>query len=194
MKPICVYKLIIDADDTNPLGVVAVALVDYPAIERNWQTFTASPQKFKVQDADRRIVSGPLMMADLPIYRYDPHTNEEYYVVFDKPTIEKIAQKFFRQGNTGQVNLMHDQQLMTEGIYLFESFLIDSSRGIGTPKGFDKLPEGSWFGSYKVDNEQVWQAVKAGTFRGFSVEGLFDMKRIAVTDEQVIETLIGILS
>ena len=51
------------------------------------------------------------------------------------------------------------------------------------PKGFEDLPDGSWFGSYKVDNEAVWNDIKAGTFKGFSVEGMFIPER----SEDVVE-------
>ena len=45
---------------------------------------------------------------------------------------------------------------------------------INIPKGYDEAPEGSWFISMKVENNEVWQSVKDGTFKGFSVEGVFD--------------------
>ena len=32
----------------------------------------------------------------------------------------------------------------------------------------------SWFVSMKVDNDEVFESVKNGTFKGFSVEGIFD--------------------
>jgi hypothetical protein len=35
-----------------------------------------------------------------------------------------------------------------------------------TPKGFDKLPNGSWFVSYKVDNDEVWAQVKTALLKG----------------------------
>ena len=43
-------------------------------------------------------------------------------------------------------------------------------------KGFEDVPDGSWFGSFKVDNEEVWQMIKDGKVKGFSVEGLFNYK------------------
>ncbi len=46
-------------------------------------------QNFVIQDEDQQIISGPLMLADTPIYRNDH--NGEYYVVFTKETIKKIA-------------------------------------------------------------------------------------------------------
>ena len=58
---------------------------------------------------------------------------------------------------------------------MFESFIVDERRGISAPKGFDNATQGSWFGSYKVDNQEVWNKIKAGEFLGFSVEGMFDL-------------------
>ena len=68
---------------------------------------------------------------------------------------------------------------------MFESFLIDEMKP--TPKGFDKLPNGSWFVSYKVDNDDVWKQVKDGTFKGFSVEGVFSESRQMDVDKMIIE-------
>jgi hypothetical protein len=180
-----IYKLVIqDGDDS---GVVAIALVDEPAIQRTWQMFNSQKHLFKA-NPDKKIISGFLMVADLPIYRRDEKRGE-YYVVFDKPTIEKIVNKFFRNGFTSSVNKMHDKPV--EGVYMFESMVIDSQRGIKTPTGYDEAPEGSWFGSFKVDNEQIWNDfIKTGTFKGFSVEGIFDEKYLGEEEEQVIEKVI----
>jgi hypothetical protein len=40
----------------------------------------------------------------------------------------------------------------------------------------------------------VWNLIKAGTFKGFSVEGFFLKKLITATDEQVINKLKEVLS
>jgi len=170
-----IYQLEI-SDDVNDLSEVDfVALVDKPAIERNFLRFKESRANFVIQSEERRIVSGPLMLADTPIYRNDE--NGEYYVMFTKPTIEKIAQKFFKKGYQSNVNLMHDEALAVEGVTMYESFIVDSSRGVMAMKGFEDAPEGSWFGSFKVENESVWNKIKSGEFKGFSVEGIFNYKK-----------------
>ena len=68
--------------------------------------------------------------------------------------------------------MMHE--VPVDGVYMFESFITDSSRGIMPPKGYPKVNEGSWFASYKIENEEVWKSVLDGTFKGFSVEGMFN--------------------
>lgn len=180
-----IYKMSISDDDESTVSYVA--LVDNPATERNWFAFN-NHMRFKA-DPERRIVTGALMVADLPIYRSSEKMGE-FYVVFDPTQIEKIAQKFFRQGNTSNVNMMHDANKQVDGVYMFESFIVDSRRGIKAPEGFTGITEGSWIGSYKVDNDEVWTSVMNGTFKGFSVEGMFDMEIQKKSDEQEIIDLI----
>lgn len=170
-KKLPIYTLVIK-EDSEDSGVDFVALVDQPAIERNWFAFKdEKPFTFQA-DEERKIITGALMIADLPIYRRDNELGE-YYVVFDKSQIETMVQKFMRKGFQNNVNEMHDPNKKVEGVSMFESFIVDSQRGISAPKGFEGVPEGSWFGSYKVDNEEVWNKVKMGEFMGFSVEGMF---------------------
>jgi len=172
-----VYKLTINEDDINS-GVDFVALVDSPAILRNFLAFSKH-EKF-IANEEKRVVTGPLMIPEIPIYRRDE--GGEFYVVFGRETIYQIAQKFMKELRNDKVNQMHQPDQKVQGVYMFESFIIDSKRGINTPKGFEHLPDGTWFGSYKIDNEEVWQQVKSGTFNGFSVEGFFDMNMERVTD------------
>jgi hypothetical protein len=152
-----------------------VALVDKPAIERNFLRFKEDRINFEIQDEERRIISGPIMLADTPIYRND--NGQEYFVSFPKDTIYKIIKKMFQKNYTGNVNLMHDPKKIVEGVTMFECWISDESRGVKPMKGFEDAPDGSAFASYFVDNEDVWQKVKSGEFKGFSVEGLFNYKR-----------------
>lgn len=151
------------------------------------------PQKFKVQNEEKRIVSGPIMVANLPIYRYNEEMGD-HYIVFRPETIERIMQRFAFENRNGQANLMHDG-VQVDNVYLFESFLIDERKM--TPKGFDELPAGSWFGSFKVENDAVWARVKSGEFTGFSVEGVFNYKEtdtVPDKDEELLAKLIDVLS
>jgi len=94
-KKLPVYNLEITSDFEDDVEVDVVSLVDRPAIERSFLMFQEHKeitQTFAIQSEEERIISGPLMLADTPIYRNDD--NGEYYVVFTKETIKKIAQRF----------------------------------------------------------------------------------------------------
>lgn len=170
-----IYLLEINEDLMDGSEVDFVALVDKPAIERNFLRFKEDRINFEIQDEERRIISGPIMLADTPIYRND--NGQEYFVSFPKDTIYKIIKKMFQKNYTGNVNLMHDPKKIVEGVTMFECWISDESRGVKPMKGFEDAPDGSAFASYFVDNEEVWQKVKSGEFKGFSVEGLFNYKR-----------------
>ena len=149
-------------------------------------------QSFEIQDEDERIITGALMLADTPIYRNDG--NGEYYVVFGKDTIKKIAQKYFKKGYQNNVNLMHDSGQVMDGVTMFESWIVDEKRGIKPMKGFEDVKDGSWFGSFKVENEDVWNLIKDGKVKGFSVEGIFNYSKPITKEEKMMSDIIEILN
>ncbi len=167
-----IFELMINEDINDDAEVNFVALVDRPAIQRNWNAFKEK-YKFEIVSEEKRIISGALMLADTPIFRSDA-VHGDYYVMFSKDTIFKIAQKFFKKGYQANVNLMHDPSQKVDGVVMFESFISDKDRGILPMKGFEDSPDGSWFGSFKVEDDATWAKVKNGDVRGFSVEGIFE--------------------
>ena len=130
-------------------------------------------QGFAIQNEEQHIISGPLMLADTPIYR-DNKKFGEHYVTFSPETIKDIAIKFSKKGYQKNVNLMHDANMQVDGLVMFESFIVDKARGILPMAGYEDAKDGSWFGSFYVENEQVWNLIKEGKVKGFSVEGYFD--------------------
>lgn len=167
-----VYRAQVDPSLTSELEVNFIGLVDRPAIERNFQAFKAQRARFVADDA-RQIISGPAMIADMPLYRKDEQLGE-YYVVFDKGSIATIVKKFAAKGFMQKFNLFHDDQKQVGDVTIFNSFLTDKAMGIPPPTGFEDVAEGSWFISAQVNNPDVWAKVKDGTIKGFSVEGLFN--------------------
>jgi hypothetical protein len=186
-----IYELMINEDIQDDAEVSFIALVDRPAIQKNWNAFKENV-KFQIISEDKRIISGPVMLADSPIYRNDS-INGEYYVVFSKDTIFKIAQKFFKKGYQANVNLMHDSNQQVSGVTMFESFISDKDRGILPMKGFEDAPDGSWFGSFKVEDDSVWQMIKEGKVKGFSVEGVFEYSKAKTKEAQLLESIKEIL-
>ena len=181
-----VFRLTINKDKES--GVTAIALVDLPAIERDFQVFK-NIQYFKVEDEDQRIVSGAMMVADMPIFRSDPQRGN-HFVVFDKETIAAIQEKWVKQGNATKVNLMHDPNQPAEGVFVMSQFLIDSKRGINTPNGHEELTDGSWFGEMKINNQEIFQQIKDGNFAGFSVEGFFDQE-LMQPDKEMLDNMLN---
>jgi hypothetical protein len=184
-----IYELKIQEEIQDDAEVSFIALVDKPAIQRDFIAFSedAYVQNFVIQDEDKHIISGPLMLADKPIYRNNKKFGE-HFVIFSAETIKDISIKFSKKGYQGNVNLMHDRDMQLEGLIMFESFIVDKERGIQPMKGFEDAKEGSWFGSFYVENEQAWQLIKEGKVKGFSVEGFFEYpKKLSIAEQKLAE-------
>ena len=193
-KKLPTYEVLIGDPTEDNTAVDFVALVDDPAIMKGWMKFSEqSPYKFEVTNTERRIITGPLMIADLPIYRRDDERGE-YNVVFRKDNIEKIVKKWGKGGFHNNVNRMHDGSDRPSGVYLFESIFVDKERGVMPPKQFDDVPDGSWFASYYVENDEVWNQVKDGTFKGFSVECFMELAMSAHNPNEVSELERGLIA
>lgn len=176
-----VYMLTISDNESDDNEVNFVSIVDKPAIQRDFQAFSEI-QRFDIQSEDLRIVTGPAMIPDTPIYRND--ANGQYYVVFDANTINKIAYRFFKKGYQSNINLMHEQGSVVTDSVFYESWVVDRTKGKMPLAAFKDLPDGTWFLTAKINDPAVWAMVKSGEYKGFSVEGLFDYTPIASIDPE----------
>jgi len=149
-------------------------------------------KSFAIQNEEQRIISGPLMIPNQKIYRFDKETETEYEVYFSPETIKKIAIKYAKRGFQKNVNIMHNPEMVASGVTLFEIFQSDKSRGIKPMQGFEDLPDGTLFGSMYVENDVAWDMVKNDIVKGFSVEGNFGMKlksKYQIQFEKIVEIL-----
>jgi len=176
-----VYKAVIDNSDES--GIYCVSLVDNPAIESDFIAFSKEPVKvmFKVENEEKRIVRGCVMRADHPIYRIG-NSGFEYYIIYEKQTIRQMVEKFLSNSNHLNIDQMHDFE-MVEGVNLVQSFIKDIENGIN-PKGFEEIEDGSLFHEYHVVNDEIWDKVKAGEFKGFSLAGMFSVEELEDPEEQ----------
>lgn len=155
-------------------GIKRISLVDYPAVESDFLAFAKEQQRemhFKVADEERRIIRGVIMRADFPIYRVNER-GEEYYIVYRKDVIRQMATRFIAEHRLNDVNVQHIPMSNVEGVEMVQLFLKDEQGGV-SPAGFEHIEDGSLFAEYHVSNNEVWERVKAGEFRGFSLEGVF---------------------
>lgn len=164
-----VYRADINMDDDT--GMLMISLVDSPAVERNFVAFSKERMTYSIGDEEKRMVFGVVMLADTLIYRRDG--DFEYWIEYDRPTIEKMAEKYFRMGYQNNVDTDHNLKL-EDGIYLTQMFIKDSAKGI-SPEGFDDVRDGSLFGQFHVENDEVWESIKKGDYKGFSLYGIFDV-------------------
>ena len=169
------YKIVINMED-DITGMTAVSLVEHPAIEVPFLCFNAEQNSFQL-DKEKRVITGPAILADTPIYRNSP-SRGEYQVLFTKETIRQIVEKYAKNQLFNVVNLQHDEDTFVNSCYMIESLIIDKERGI-CPNEFKDIPDGSWIVSYKVDDEALWNEIKNGKhLNGFSIEILSEIEPV----------------
>ena len=181
-----VYDAIISDEET---GMFRISLVDDPAVMSNFQAFDAhkKPMMYAIQDEEKRLVRGCIMRSDFPIYRRDEKMGE-YYVIYKAEEIRKMAEKYLLEGRQNDVNLMHQEGSDVDGVQMVQYFI----KGDGIQvDGFDDCADGSLFGEFHVVNDSVWDEIKAGTYKGFSLEGVFDL--VPEQDKDEIQEIVDLL-
>jgi len=191
-----VYEALVSGDNT---GIFRISLVDDPAVITTWQKFSnaARPaQRFAVANEEKRLIRGVIMRADFPIYRrdVDEETGKvtEYYLIFHADTIRAMAEKYLAESRQNKVDTMHDGEEKPD-VQMVQWFIKDTAAGVN-PQGFDTdIADGSLFAEFHVVNDEVWEQVKDGTFRGFSLDGFFDLtdERSQRSVDEIVDELAG---
>lgn len=168
-----VFNAVIDGESE---GMTCISLVDAPAVESLFAAFDASKVavRYSVENEEKRLILGVIMRADFPIYRRDEKAGE-FYVVYTAETIRQMAQKYLAEDRANLINCMHDGDPDVKGVEMVQWFIKDSAAGV-SPEGFDDIKDGSLFAEFHVENDDIWAAIKDGTYKGFSLEGLFTME------------------
>lgn len=152
-------------------GMVRISLVDYPAVESDFVAFAEAKrlQRYAVADESRHLVRGVVMRADYPIYRAD--ANGEYWIVYKPETIRRMAEKYLAESRQNMVDTMHNG-VDIDGVDMVQFFI----KGDGVSvEGFDDIADGSLFAEFHVTDLRIWEAIKDGTYKGFSLEGYFGL-------------------
>ena len=183
-----VYDAIISDAET---GMFKISLVDDPAVMSNFQAFDKQhiPQMYTIQDEEKRLVRGVVMRADFPIYRRDDKMGE-YYIIYKADQIRIMAEKYLAESRQNDVNVMHKKDSDVDGVQMVQYFI----KGDGVSvDGFDECADGSLFAEFHIVNDDIWDEIKAGTYKGFSLEGVFDMQPETDADEiqDIVDKLDG---
>ena len=175
-------------EEEELFGIEAVSLVLEPAIERDFIALQAEQWVMaKASDDDKQLLIGPALIPNKDIVRVNG-AGEKYMVFFTPETVEQAAHLFMKQARTAATTVDHERP--ADDVFIFESWTIENSK---TDKaalyGFDDLPVGTWMVAVKVENGDLWQRVKAGELRGFSIEGWFADRLISKVETPTNEEM-----
>tara|TARA_R100000951_G_scaffold80416_1_gene68270 strand:- start:192 stop:1100 length:909 start_codon:yes stop_codon:yes gene_type:complete len=157
-------------DDNEESGIEAISIVESPAIESDFVALKSDEIKLAEVDKEKKILMGALLIPNKPIYRKTE--GDEYYIYFSKDTVLKASQRYLTNGYQSNSTLEHSDNL--QGLTLVESWIVEDEVQDKSRKYDMNVPVGTWMGTVKVDNDEVWnQYVKTGKVKGFSIEGFF---------------------
>lgn len=175
MKKLKKYSVVGDSSD-----VYAISLVEEPAIEIDYVAFDkdkeTKPNLKFIEDKqnEKYMILGPALIPDKNIYRnYD---GNEFYVSFSAECIEKLSYKFMRTCY-GDGCFTKDHESFAQGCSLAESWIKTSENDKSVDYGFD-CPIGTWFIAAKIDSIDLWDSIKKGERKGFSIESWVDLEEI----------------
>lgn len=177
-----IYKVGIDSE------TYAISLVESPAIEETLVALEEQkPIKVQLADEEKHMVYSAVLVPEKPIYRRN-EDGDEFYIEFTKESIEKMSQDFMKNYRQNEITL--DHETMANDITLVESWLKtdmykDKSVAIGLS---EDLPIGTWIAGLKVNQIDVWERIKSGELKGFSVESMISLEDFNKQNNMEIET------
>mgnify|MGYP004444690267 CR=1 FL=1 len=150
-----VFEIVLN-DNDETLGIETNSIVNDPAVEINFLKFKDNKPLYFAND-EKRIISGIAILCSTPIYRRDSFG--EYFVNFSPDVTRRLVEKFMREKKQNLINLEHETEPNENDATLIESFFINHSRGI-VPNEFQDVTDGSWYVSYKINNDELWNKIK----------------------------------
>ena len=175
MKKLKKYSVVADSSE-----IYNISLVEEPAIEVDYVAFDkdkeTKPNLKFIEDKqnEKYMILGPALIPDKNIYRnYD---GDEFYVSFSAECIEKLSYNFVKNCY-GAGCFTKDHESFAQGCYLAESWIKTSENDKSVDYGFD-CPIGTWFVAAKIDSIDLWESIKKGERKGFSIESWVDLEEI----------------
>lgn len=189
-----IVELVLDEEQEDLVGIEAVSIVEYPAIESDFIALKDQEVRLAKVDEDKRILMGPALIPNKPIFR----KNDEnmFYVYFSENTVRRASELFFMNSMQNNATLEHEMEI--NGLTVVESWIVeDEQKDKSSIYGLE-VPKGTWMISMKVENDDVWNGyVKEGKVKGFSIEGYFADKmerpneNLEMSEDQKAEEIIS---
>jgi hypothetical protein len=184
-----IIELLIDENKIES-GINAVSVVESPAIEENFVALKKHEVELKEIDGEKRILMGAALVPNKQIYR--KNGDKEFYIYFSEDTVRKASELFLMRANQNNATLEHEKKML-EGMSVVESWIIEDEKQDKSAKYGFNLPKGTWMISMKVNNDEIWNKVKAGEVKGFSIEGYFvdkyEMSLQETEDDRLIKAI-----
>jgi len=151
-------------------GVFAISLVDSPAIEENFIMLSSQEVELKILDEEKRIVVGFALVPEKRIYRRVK--DKEFNIYFTKETVAQSSELFMKKLNLNKFTTEHEKEV--QGINVIESWVVEDAKNDKSNIYNLGAKGGEWVVMSKIYNDEIWNDIKEGKFKGYSIEGMYD--------------------
>lgn len=167
-------------DNDESYGVKNIAFTGNPAIKLVGLALTDVEKQLIFQDEKKMQVCAPLLVP-MKVYRYD-QKDGDFYVQFTEEVIEKVAKNMMKNlSMSGQQSIFtneHSEQKLNA--YIFELMLVDNEikqKFIKENYQYDMPIGGAWL-TVQCDDRGTYDYIVENKKLGFSIDGLFPLKKI----------------
>ena len=157
-------------------GLYALSVVENPAMEDLWVSFKEHHKEIQLAqvDEEKRLLLGAALIPNKKILRNID--GNEFEMFFTEETIEKLAHSFLKNGHQNNSSLEHEIKL--EGMSVVELWTVENPTNDKSNNFGKTYPKGTMVTMMKVDNDEVWDKVKSGEIKGFSIDALLGLNEI----------------
>ena len=172
--------------DENKNKMHRVSVVEDPTVGDGIVFFNnETPDVLFFANDEKQIFYSVVMRPNQLIFRKNIK-GENAKVFYTPETVEKMQQAYFKNNGNKETNLNHKDNL-TEGIYPFESWIVQNSEVDKSKDLSLSVKNGDWVMAYKVENPELWQDVKSGKIGGLSIESSFMFEEKMSTNTNFIK-------
>ena len=190
---------------TDKKQIRKISLVKTPAVEVDFLKFAQERMLKMAVNTEKQNITGPVLIPNKRYYRNKDFFGglEDGYIYFSNDTVRDIAIDFLKNASN-TINIEHDDNLIVpqDNISIVESWIIDSEQDKAYSLGFSKddLPVGTWMLTEHIYDDKLWEQIKSGDLRGYSIQGNPALKIISEglamdnhQDEEMSEELCGLI-
>ena len=181
MDNLDLYKVVYKPEESD--GVYAISLVEDPAMEKFFIALSKEQEQVKLAiEGEKRLVTGPVLIPNKKILRFDKGSNTEYNLVFGENEIRLFSQDFMKNDYQHNSTIGHNESAAIQNLTFVESWIIeDSNNDKANALGFKDLPVGTWMASAYIEDNDTWDLIKSQKVRGFSIDSILNMKKVEMS-------------
>jgi hypothetical protein len=153
-------------------GVFRMSTVESPAIGATLVMFDDENKLLEFADDEKQVIYSVAMRPNILIPRKNIN-GEPSMVFYTEETVSDLQQNFFKNNSHNGATINHDKNIRND-IYAFESWIVsDPERDKAKLLGM-AVEKGDWVLGQKIDNPEVWNDIKSGKLKGFSIEAYLE--------------------